>query len=244
VSFDGSNDAVRVADSNSLDLTNAMSVEAWIKPNLLPAAGTLATVVAKAESYALRFNGSRLEFTVIQNGSRRRLQAPAGAIVAGQTYHVVGTYDGATRRLYVNGVQVASGALTGPATATPSTLNIGAWSASREFFNGTIDEVAVYNRTLTASRVSAHYAAGRGTAASQATAPTSTTQTTTASRAPAGATDARAAARPTKAGRRKYRTKKFRAGKRRVRSHVRRKCKRRHGKKHRHRASKCRRRHR
>jgi hypothetical protein len=178
---------VRVADANSLDFTSAMTLEAWIKPNLLPATGNFTSIASKAESYSLQFNGPRLEFTVIQNGVRKRLQAPSGAIATGQIYHLVGTYDGTTQRLYVNGAQVASAALTGPATVTPSTLDIGSWNGSSEFFNGTIDDVSVYNKALTATRVSAHYTAGKGTTAATTTTSTSTT-TTSSTRTVAAAT--------------------------------------------------------
>jgi hypothetical protein len=165
VGFDGANDSVRVASSASLGLSTSISLEAWIKPASLPASGAFASILTKAESYSLQFNGPRLEFTIMQNGTRRRLQAPSGAIVAGQTYHVVGTYDGATQRLYVNGTQVASAALTGPATTNANPLYVGSWDGSHEFFKGTIDEVAVYGSTLSAARVGAHYGAGTSSTA-------------------------------------------------------------------------------
>jgi hypothetical protein len=164
VGFDGTNDNVRVANSATLGLSSPLSLEAWIKPASLPASGAFASILTKAESYSLQFNGPRLEFTVIQSGTRRRLQAPSGAIVAGQAYHVVGTYDGATQRLYVNGVQVASAALSGPASASSSPLYIGSWNGSTEFFKGTIDEAAVYGATLSAARVAAHYGAATSSA--------------------------------------------------------------------------------
>jgi hypothetical protein len=160
VRFDGTNDSVRIADAASLDFSSPLTLEAWIKPAALPSSGSFRSVLSKAESYSLQFNGPRLEFTIIQNGTRRRLQAPSGAIVVGQTYHVVGTYDGTTQRLYVNGAQVASAALSGPASATANALYIGSWNGSSEFFNGTIDEAAVYGATLSAARVSAHHLAG------------------------------------------------------------------------------------
>ena len=160
VSFDGTNDAVDVLDSNSLDLTSGVTLEAWIKPNLLPAAGQFASVVTKAEAYSLQFNGPRLEFTVMQNGLRKRLQAASGAIVTGQTYHVVATYDGTTQRLYLNGAQVVSVPLTGAATVTPTDLDIGSWDGGSEFFSGVIDDVAVYNQALSAPRIASHYSAG------------------------------------------------------------------------------------
>ncbi len=161
VHFDGVNDSVRVANSATLGLSSPLTLEAWIRPAALPSTGAFRSVLTKAESYSLQFNGPRLEFTIMQNGTRRRLQAAAGAIVAGGTYHVVGTYDGTTQRLYVNGAQVASAALSGPASAQTSPLYIGSWNGSSEFFNGTIDEAAVYGATLSPARVSAHYGAGK-----------------------------------------------------------------------------------
>jgi Concanavalin A-like lectin/glucanases superfamily len=157
VAFNGSSGYVRVPPAVAFNFTNAVSLEAWIKPTSLPAAGVFRSVLTKPESYSLQFNGPRLEFTVIQSGTRRRLQTPSGAIVAGGTYHVVGTYDGTTQRLYVNGAQVASAALTGGASVTTNPISIGSWDGASEFFAGTIDEPAVYGTVLSAAQVRAHY---------------------------------------------------------------------------------------
>ena len=156
----GTTDSVRVTSSPSLNLTAPLSVETWIKPSKLPAAGQYASVLSKAESYTIQFNGPRLEFTIMQFGVRQRLQAPVGAVVAGQTYHVVATYDGTTRRLYLNGVQVASAGLTGNPSSTTNNVYLGSWNGSRELLAGTIDEAAVYNTVLSPARVAAHYNAG------------------------------------------------------------------------------------
>ncbi len=161
VTLDGTNDHVRVANSNSLRIAAPLTLEAWIKPTTIPAAGSYASVLTKRESYSLQFNGPRLELTIMQNGTRRRAQAPVGAIVAGQTYHVAGTYDGTTMRLYVNGAQVATTALTGAVTQNTNTLIIGSWDGSTEFMRGTVDEVAVYGTALSAARIAAHNTAGR-----------------------------------------------------------------------------------
>jgi hypothetical protein len=135
-------------------------LEAWIKPSKLPGAGSFASVLTKAESYSLQFNGPSLEFTVIQGGVRKRLQAPSGTVVAGGVYYVVGTFDGVTQRLFVNGTQVASVALSGGASVTANPLYLGSWGGSEEFFSGTIDEAAVYGKALSAARIAEHYAAG------------------------------------------------------------------------------------
>jgi hypothetical protein len=75
---------------------------------------------------------------------------------------VVGTYDGATQRLYVNGSEVAGAPLTGAITVNANALDLGSWREGSEPFNGTIDEVAVYAGALSAARVAAHYQAGSG----------------------------------------------------------------------------------
>ncbi len=147
--FDGVNDSVRFPTAASFNLTNRMTLEAWIQPRAVPPAGRWASVVAKAESYSLQFNGPRLEFTIVQSGVRQRLQAAAGAVVAGRKYHVVGTFDGTTRRLFINGTQVASARLAGGASTTSRVLRIGTWDGTGgEMLNGTVDDVAVYGKAL------------------------------------------------------------------------------------------------
>jgi len=61
--------------------------------------------------------------------------------------HLAATYDGATMRLYVNGVQVASAPQTGPIAASSQALSIGSnWA-------GQLDEVRIYNRAISASQI-------------------------------------------------------------------------------------------
>ncbi len=164
-SFSGASQMVVVPSSASLSLPTVVSVEAWIKPGALPTAGGFASIATKPESYSLQFNGPRMEFTIMQGGARRRVQAPLGAVAVGKASYVVGTYDGTTQRLYVDGTQVASTGLTGAITTNGFSFNIGSWNTLGEFFNGDIDEVAVYPGVLSAAQVANHRAAGTSTPA-------------------------------------------------------------------------------
>ena len=67
-------------------------------------------------------------------------------------YHVVTTYDGTTRSLYLNGVLKASDTNRGPNNATAAEFHIGK-TCCAEYFTGLIDDVAIYNRALTESEV-------------------------------------------------------------------------------------------
>ena len=92
--------------------------------------------------------------------------APA-ALVAGQAYSVVGTYDGTVSSIYVNGALAASLTDTGSFSYLTSSqdLNIGGASGNTSTFStwwpfvGTVDEVAVYNVALAAADIAALHAA-------------------------------------------------------------------------------------
>lgn len=159
VTFDGRAGNVRVTAARSLDLTTAITLEAWIKPAALAGTGTYASVLTKPDAYTLQFDGSLLEFTITQSGARKRLKAAARMSTA-TVYHVVGTFDGVTQRLYVNGALVSSTALAGSADVSAGALRIGSWDGTGEFFNGTIDEAAIYRSVLSAEAVARHYASG------------------------------------------------------------------------------------
>jgi hypothetical protein len=161
VGFDGSDDYVDVHSAGPISPTTAVSVEAWIEPAALPAEGEFASVASKPGSYSLQFSGPRLEFKIDQPGGSRRLQAPPGAIEAGHAYYVVGTFDGTTQRLYIEGDEVAEAAQPEEGISNPGDdLRIGSWDGAGEFFEGEIDEVAVYTSALSAARIDAHHQAG------------------------------------------------------------------------------------
>ena len=76
--------------------------------------------------------------------------------------HLATTYDGATLRLYVNGVQVASKAQTGSLATSASPLTIGGDPLDGQYFKGRIDEVRVYRAALSQSEIQADMAAPLG----------------------------------------------------------------------------------
>lgn len=82
-------------------------------------------------------------------------------VIAGGKYHVVGTYDGTSRAIYVNGT-LRSGPTSGVTPTSVSTpLVTGNYAASGVAnFAGVISDPAVYQRALTAAEVLAHYNAG------------------------------------------------------------------------------------
>ena len=87
----------------------------------------------------------------------------SSAIPQGQFAHVVVSADGSNLTLFVNGAQVSS-APEATITDTASThLSFGATSDfTVEWFNGTLDEPAIYTHALAPARVLAHYQAGIG----------------------------------------------------------------------------------
>jgi hypothetical protein len=75
--------------------------------------------------------------------------------------HIVGTYDGLNLTLYINGSKAGSKVATNSITDHPNPFTIGQ-VADWGMFVGWIDEVAVYGKALDATRVKAHYDAGKG----------------------------------------------------------------------------------
>jgi len=75
--------------------------------------------------------------------------------------HLVMTKAGSTLTLYVNGAAVATTTVAGIVNTSTGILAIGrTGGSSTDYFNGQIDEVAVYPIALPAARIYAHYAAG------------------------------------------------------------------------------------
>jgi fibronectin type 3 domain-containing protein len=157
LSFDGLNDLVTVPDSNVLDLTPGMTVEAWVKPASI--AGWR-TVLLKERPGSLVYalygsvdNGR--PSTELFTGAMRETRGTS-ALPVGVWSHLAASYDGTTLRLYVNGTQVSSVAQSGALTNSAGALRIGGNTVwGDEYFSGLIDEVRVYERALSAAEIQA-----------------------------------------------------------------------------------------
>jgi len=87
------------------------------------------------------------------------------ALSVGQWYHVVGTYDGSNVKMYINGVLEKTSAKSGSISySSVCALTIGHRSSCvgyDAYTSGTIDDVRIYNRALSAQEVALLYASGQ-----------------------------------------------------------------------------------
>jgi hypothetical protein len=157
LSFDGINDWVTVADAASLDLTNRLTVEAWVFPTALNSWETVVLKEAPAELvYALYADNDarRPGAWVRVSGVSTSAVGPA-VLPLNAWSHLAMTYDGAQVSLFVDGTLVRTVARTGSMSNSTNPLRIGGNAVWTEFFNGRIDEVRIYNRALTAGEIQA-----------------------------------------------------------------------------------------
>lgn len=150
---------VEVPDSASLDVSSAITIEAWIN---ITNAGSTGRIVDKitaglGDGYLLDIVGGKLRFLV--GDDAHRLDSPADVPV-GTFVHVAGAYDGINMKVYVAGAEVATLAVTGAIPTNALTLRLGADSNTANAFDGVIDEASLYSRALTAVEIAAISNAG------------------------------------------------------------------------------------
>jgi concanavalin A-like lectin/glucanase superfamily protein/VCBS repeat protein len=159
--FDGTNDLVTVADANDLDLTSSFTLEAWVR---LDSLAKSSAVIYKGTN-----SGSNYGYSLY---SRLFENKPSGGVANGGTLklvsgtsplpteppawsHLAFTSDGTNLKLYVNGELLGSSSSGIPASVTTADLKIG-WGANfNAYFDGKIDEVRVYDRTLSQAQIEA-----------------------------------------------------------------------------------------
>ena len=154
LSFNGTSNWVTISDANDLDLTTAMTLEAWVNPT---------TVNSASRDVIYKGNDNYYLEATTTNGS-----LPAGGAIVGSSYaeaygtatlptntwtHLAATFDGTTLRLYVNGAQVSSVAKAGSIVTSTNALQIGGDSIHGQYFAGLIDDVRVYNTALSQSEI-------------------------------------------------------------------------------------------
>ena len=151
--FDGHDDYFN-PDLPSFVGQSEMTIEAWIKPESV--SGTHYIFIKNGPIY-FRLENDKLVLT-IYNGTAGAGHTGSYNIEANKWYHVAGTYDGSYVRLYVNGVSDGSspqtGSMQGNGCAQIGRSNNGGCDGGdSSYFNGTIDEFRIWNRTLSADEI-------------------------------------------------------------------------------------------
>ena len=99
---------------------------------------------------------------VLQVGSGSNvLSANMGtALTANAWTHLAIVFSGTQVQFYANGALKATAPMTATLTARGNEFRLGSDNSNSQFFKGTLDDVRVYNRTLTAAEVTADMTTG------------------------------------------------------------------------------------
>ena len=152
--FDGEDDYVEVLDSDSLDYLPAISLEMWAKSNVN---GGQNLVRASGNIFLLHFRGAGFWLTA-EDGTGSGYLGWDVSPTFGSLYHFVATWDGEIMKLYINGEKQDSelsfdGGSTGR-LGDVQFLTIGKYfNSGQVWFDGTIDEVRIYNRALSPTEI-------------------------------------------------------------------------------------------
>ena len=162
--FDGVANCISISDAAALDVP-AITIAIWADQPIpgLPEGmaqvskrvfqGTTADNTWELEDY----DTNKLAFTSDhQKLANDQIFSPVDAIVVATWQHLAATFDGATRRLYVDGAEVANGVETNPFSYDTSDIVIGCdqeASSIDEYFTGTLDDFQIYDHALSAAEI-------------------------------------------------------------------------------------------
>ena len=146
---------INAGNNSSLQITGELTISAWIKRSIM---GTFDAVVSKdngsGRSYQLWISDSnKAHFTIFKSNGDSSAVSDA-TILADTWYHLVGLHNGTDVLLYVNGVLQSTTNTGGTIDNDANDLWIGDRSDGGVLpFDGTIDDVRIYNRALYESEI-------------------------------------------------------------------------------------------
>ncbi len=159
--FDGEGDYVRITHNDNLSMSLKFSIGLWVKKNETKSSN----FIRKSNNYAIDVHGDKLRFFVYDEDSTlflKGLTEEKTINFCDNTWrHVVMVNDGDYLYLYIDGEEVDKRSAPSKNLYTSdSILRFGDTTNNR--FDGSIDEVGIWNRALSAEEISALYNNGDG----------------------------------------------------------------------------------
>ncbi len=155
----GPGDVIEIPNSPTLTFVTTFSVEAWINPTQYGYGHVVSKdaddISGNNREWSIEFSDSGTFETLIYYGTTpdNHYARSAFALPLNIWTHVAGVYDGSSIYTYVNGQLAAVTADTSPIPDTGISMTIGNDANSHRPFNGTIDEVRVWNIARNQSQI-------------------------------------------------------------------------------------------
>ncbi|MGA2679248.1 MAG: LamG-like jellyroll fold domain-containing protein [Sedimentisphaerales bacterium] len=149
--FSGKGDHVKIANEPAFDITNQITISAWVNITSVPQEWT--GIVTKGDTawrMSTSFAKNVFHFGVSPNDYLNGMTE----VSAGQWHHVACVYDGKRMRIYVDGVLDVSIRRTGPIATNDFPVCIGEnIELTGRCWHGLIDDVRIYNRALSENEI-------------------------------------------------------------------------------------------
>jgi len=158
--FNGDNAYLDCGNDPSLDITDAITIEAWVKPDTLSQDSIVVCQDVPSSSGKIAIGIYTTENKILLGVTYNPvgLFGISSYLTAGQWQHWVEVYDitNDTIKFYLDGKEQTLIDVYERFYTNGGTLRIGARETER-YFNGAIDEVRIYNRALSADEIKTHY---------------------------------------------------------------------------------------
>lgn len=166
--FDGVNDEVSVSKPNYLNISNPFTITAWIKTGTLKGTGddgdivTIWNAAGNQRGFALSINNNKLKFITSTDGGGTLLNNSIGSTSIGNDsdwIHVAGRFNGTSLEVFLNGSSDDSTPNGAIVFNSNQTIEI---AVSRQYgwFNGSIADVRMFNRSLENNEIDQLYKRG------------------------------------------------------------------------------------
>jgi hypothetical protein len=156
-SFNGSTSVI-TSFPQVISPAGSRTVCTWFNTSSTSREGLVATRGASNNGFGFLVNRTAAgNLSYLHPGAGGTLEVAAG-IATNAWYYACASYDLATTtaKIYLNGSQIASGAM--PAELTPTTNGYIGYEGSSSNFAGSMGDVRIYNRALSASEIATQYA--------------------------------------------------------------------------------------
>jgi hypothetical protein len=153
--LDGVDDYVDCGNDVSLDITDEITVAAWVKTSDA-GNGEFNPYVTKGDfAFGLKHEGgNNIEFVIYNDADWRTVWYAVDSNFNDDWHHLAGTYDGNDLMLYIDGALEANSTYAGSIDSSGAAVYIGSnQEQAGRFYEGLIDDVRIYNYALSGEEI-------------------------------------------------------------------------------------------